>query len=158
MVFHEIPPSFFLNELGLLGRRFIVVVVAGGDDSVALHSVVGQTSDRSTNPNNPLTCQQPWAPASEHTSSVSRRYLMTSFTSSSRETMTSKVWREIDGNLQDFLRKVGWGERHMLTNNMGKKKWGVLRETPTLEVESENMCMVKNQILLIDWSCHHNQN
>lgn len=26
----------------------------------------------------------------------------------------------------------------MLTNNMGKKKWGVLRETPTLEVESEN--------------------
>lgn len=46
----------------------------------------------------------------------------------------------------------------MLTNNMGKKKWGVLRETPTLEVESENMCMVKNQILLIDWSCHHNQN
>lgn len=26
----------------------------------------------------------------------------------------------------------------MLTNNMGKKKWGVLRETSTLEVESEN--------------------
>ena len=44
--FHQV--SFWMS-LVLLGRRFVVVVVvvvvAGGDDSVALHSVVGQTSD-----------------------------------------------------------------------------------------------------------------